>query len=167
MIKEVKRNLLLTFILTFVFGIILVFETKDFLVTINYVIVSVLAIIGVIELISYIFSKGYRDNNYYGLVMGVVCIWLALLMYMYYTTIILFLPIALSLYAFIIGVFTLIRFIDRKKIIYIVTSIISFILGVMLMFTPWFTIEVYFKVSGVYIIFTSIIYILELRKIKK
>lgn len=167
MIKELKRNLILTFILTLVFGLILVFQTREFLETINYVIVSVLAIIGVVQIIFYIFSKSYKEDEYYGLVMGVVCIWLALLFYMYYATIILFLPIALSLYAFIVGTITIIKFIKRKEILYIITSIISFILGILLILVPYFTIAMYTKVAGVYMIFTSIIYLLEIKKIKK
>ena len=65
MIKRMRNNLLLTFILTLLFGIILVFETREFLETINYVIVSILLIIGVIEIISYIYSKAYKENEYY------------------------------------------------------------------------------------------------------
>ena len=167
MLKRMRNNLLLTFILTLLFGIILVFETNEFLMTINYVIVSILLIIGVIEIISYIYSKAYKENEYYGLIMGIICIWLAILFYLYYTTIILFLPIVLSLYAFIIGVITLIKFIERKTKLYLITSILSFVLGIALMFMPWFTIDVYFKIAGIYIIYTSVIYILEIRKIKK
>ncbi len=167
MIKRMRNNLLLTFILTLLFGIILVFETREFLETINYVIVSILLIIGVIEIISYIYSKAYKENEYYGLILAIICIWLSLLFYLYYTTIILFLPIALSLYTFIIGVITLIKFIQRKNKLYIITSILSFLLGIALMFTPYFSLEVYFKITGIYIIYTSIIYILEIRKIKK
>ena len=167
MIKRMRNNLLLTFILTLLFGIILVFETREFLETINYVIVSILLIIGVIEIISYIYSKAYKENEYYGLILAIICILLSLLFYLYYTTIILFLPIALSLYTFIIGVITLIKFIQRKNKLYIITSILSFLLGIALMFTPYFSLEVYFKITGIYIIYTSIIYILEIRKIKK
>lgn len=166
MIKKFTSNLLLTFILTLLFGIILVFETNEFLVTINYVIVAILSIIGVIEIISYIYSKGYKENEYYGLIMGVICIWLALLFYLYYTTIILFLPIVLSLYAFIIGIISIIKYINKKNIIYIITTILSFLIGISLMFTPYFTLDVYIKIAGVYIMYSSIIYILDLRRSK-
>ena len=161
MIKKITNNLLVTFILTLLFGIILLFETNEFLVTINYVIVSILLIIGVIEIISYIYSKAYKENIYYGLVMGVICIWLALFFYLHYVNILLLLPIILSLYAFIVGLIAIIKFINIKSIVYIITAMLSFILGIALMFTPFFTLEIYIKVSGIYLIYSSIICLFE------
>lgn len=166
MVKN-KKTLLVVFLLTIVLGLILVIETVDFLETINYVLVSIFAIIGVLEIIGYIFSKGYKEQEYFGLIMGVVFLWLAILFYLYYTTIILFLPIALSLYAFIIGTITLIKFIQDKNLLYVITSILSFIMGIMLMFMPWFTLSIYIKIAGVYMVYTSIVYLLELRKVTK
>ena len=166
MVKN-KKTLLVVFLLTIVLGLILVIETVDFLETINYVLVSIFAIIGVLEIINYIFSKGYKEQEYFGLIMGVVFLWLAILFYLFYTTIILFLPIALSLYAFIIGTITLIKFIQDKNLLYVITSILSFIMGIMLMFMPYFSLAIYVKMAGVYMIYTSIIYLLELRKVTK
>lgn len=167
MLKNIKNNLMLTFIITLLFGLILIFQTQEFLLTINYVIVAIFSIVGVIQIISYVFSKAYKNNSYYGLIMGVTCIWIALAFYQYYEVIIVFLPIVLSLYAFIMAALSLIKFIQNKNIGYLIVSIISFILGIMFMFTPLFTIDVYFKISGVYIVVTSILYMLEFRKIKK
>ena len=167
MLKQITKNFILTFIITLLFGLILIFQTQEFLLTINYVIVTIFAIVGVIQIISYVFSKEYKSNSYYGLIIGVTCIWIALAFYQYYEVIIVFLPIVLSLYAFIIAALSIIKFIQNKNVGYLVISIISFILGIMFMFTPFFTIDVYFKVSGIYIVITSILYMLEFRKIGK
>ena len=61
----------------------------------------------------------------------------------------------------------LIKFIQNKNIGYLIISIISFIFGIMLIFIPFFTIDIYFKISGIYIVITSILYMLEFRKIRK
>lgn len=171
MIKYLRKNLIITFILTLIFGFILVFQTQEFLLTINYVIVSIFAIIGLTRIISYIFSKAYKNNSYYGLIMGIICIWIALTFYLYYETIIIFLPIIISLYTFIIASLSLIRAIqnDKKsqKITYIITSIISIIFGIMLLFLPLFTIDIYLKISGIYIVITSVFYMIEFYKIGK
>lgn len=167
MLKNIKNNLMLTFIITLLFGLVLIFQTQEFLLTINYVIVAIFTIVGVIQIISYIFSKAYKNNSYYGLIMGVTCIWIALAFYQYYEVIIVFLPIVLSLYAFIMAALSLIKFIQNKNIGYLIVSIVSFILGIMFMFTPFFAIDVYFKISGIYIVITSILYMLEFRKFKK
>ena len=167
MLKHLQKNIILTFVLTLLLGLVLIFQTQQFLITINYVIVAILAIVGVVQIISYIFSKAYESNNYYGLIMGTISIWFALTFYIYYETIIIFLPVVLSLYTFIIAVLSLIRSIQNKKIWYIIISIISFIIGIMLLFLPFFSVDIYLKISGVYIVITSILYMFEFRKIAK
>ena len=167
MIKNLEKNIMLTFIIALLFGLVLIFQTKEFLITINYVIVAIFAIIGAFQLISYFLSKAYKNNSYYGLIMGVTFIWLALAFYLYYEQIIEFLPIVLSLYAFIIAMLSLIKLIENKNIGYLIVSIISFILGIMFIFKPIFSIAIYFKISGVYIVVTSILYMLEFHKKKK
>ena len=167
MLKQLRKNVMLTFILALLFGLILIFQTQEFLLTINYVIVTIFAIVGVIQIISYIFSKGYEKNEYYGIIMGITCIWIAITFYQYYEAIIVFLPIVLSLYTFIMAALSLIKFIQNKNIGYLIISLISFILGIMLIFIPFFTVDIYFKISGLYIVITSILYMLEFRKIDK
>lgn len=167
MLKNLKNNIMITFIITLLIGLVLIFQTQEFLITINYVIVAIFALVGVVQIISYIFSKAYKDNNYYGLIMGVICIWIALTFYIYYEVIIVFLPIVLSLYAFIMAVIALIDFIQNKKILSLITSIISFVLGVMFLFMPFFTISIYLKISGVYIVITSIMYMIGYKKARK
>lgn len=167
MLNYFKNNIMLTFIITMLFGLVLIFQTQEFLLTINYVIVAIFSIVGVVQIISYIFSKAYKNNSYYGLIMGVTCIWIAITFYQYYEAIIIFLPVVLSLYTFIMAALFLIKFIQNKNIGYLIISIISFIFGIMLIFIPFFTIDIYFKISGIYIVITSILYMLEFRKIRK
>ena len=50
---------------------------------------------------------------------------------------------------------------------YLVISIISLIVGILLMFLPYFSIDIYLKISGVYIIITSIVYLKEIANIGK
>lgn len=167
MLNYFKNNIMLTFIITMLFGLVLIFQTQEFLLTINYVIVAIFSIVGVVQIISYIFSKAYKNNSYYGLIMGVTCIWIAITFYQYYEAIIIFLPVVLSLYTFIMAALFLIKFIQNKNIGYLIISIISFIFGIMLIFIPFFTIDIYFKIAGIYIVITSILYMLEFRKIRK
>ena len=81
MLNYFKNNIMLTFIITMLFGLVLIFQTQEFLLTINYVIVAIFSIVGVVQIISYIFSKAYKNNSYYGLIMGVTCIWIAITFY--------------------------------------------------------------------------------------
>ena len=167
MIKEIRNNLIVTFIISFIVGILLLFATEEFLQTINYVLVSLFAIIGVVEIINFFVSKSYKKDIYYSLYIAILCFWLAMFFYIYYTMVIMILPIMLSIYAFGIGTLILIRYLKTKNIIYIIGSILSFIMGVILLAQASLTVNVYLKISGIYILATSILYLIEYIDLKK
>ena len=162
-----KGSLIVSFVLSILFGILLVFATETFLVTINYVLVSIFLILGVMELIGFFTSKSYKYNMYNNLLVGIICIWCALFIYVYYGSLIFLLPVVLSLYAFVVGTLTLTRFLKNKMIPYIIISIISFIIGTLLLFKPALTVTIYLQITGVYIIITSLVYLFEFFQIKK
>jgi len=166
MIKESKGSILITFILTILFGLLLLFVPETLLKTINYLIVSIFLIIGVIELISFFMNKSYKYEIYNSLILGIVCIWISLFVYVYYGSLIVILPIILSLYAFVMGGITLTKYFQKKMIMYIVISILSFVMGVLLLFKPILTLTVYFQIAGAYLIITSIVFLVEWKKLK-
>lgn len=169
---ENKSNLslILTSILSFVLGIVLIVATEDLLVTVNYVLVCIFAIIGVVQIISFFVSKDYKKNIYNSLILGIVFIWLSLFIYVYYTMLIIILPVIFSLYSFIMGVVLLIRYFMLKNDMkvkytrYIVLSIISFVIGLVLIFRPALTVYTYFKITGVYVIFVAMLFFFEFVK---
>ena len=64
-------SFLLAFILSVAIGCMLLFATDSFLLTINYLLVSIFAIIGVIEIITFLVSKSYKYDNYFNLIIGI------------------------------------------------------------------------------------------------
>ena len=167
-------NLILTSILSFILGIFLIIATDSLLETINYVLVCIFAIIGVIQIISFFVGDDYKKNIYNSLILGVVFIWLSLFIYKYYTMLIIILPVIFSLYSFIMGVILLSWYFIFKNDLkvkytrYLVLSIISFIIGLVLIFRPALTVYTYFKITGVYVIFVAILFFFEfLRNIRK
>lgn len=167
MFRLSKGSLLLTFILSIFIGVLLVFATDTFLLTINYVLVSMFLIIGAVELIRFFLNRSYKENIYTDFIMGIVFIWISLFFYVYYTSLIFLLPVMLSLYAFIVGVITLIKFFENKTTMYIIVSILSFLMGVLLLFKPALTITIYLQITGIYIIITSLVYLFEFFKLLK
>lgn len=167
MFNDSKGSLFATFVLSIIFGILLVFATETFLVTINYVLVSIFLILGVVQLISFFMNKSYKHEIYNNLIVGIICIWSALFIYVYYGSLIFLLPVILSLYAFVVGAITLTKFLKNKMIPYIIISILSFIIGVLLLFKPALTVTLYLQITGVYIIITSLVYLFEFFQIKK
>ena len=156
-------NLILTSILSFILGIFLIIATDSLLETINYVLVCIFAIIGVIQIISFFVGDDYKKNIYNSLILGVVFIWLSLFIYKYYTMLIIILPVILLSWYFIFK-----NDLKVKYTRYLVLSIISFIIGLVLIFRPALTVYTYFKITGVYVIFVAILFFFEfLRNIRK
>ena len=165
--KDSKLNLILTSFLSLVLGITLTVSTEELLISVNYVLVCIFAITGLIQILNFLINKKYRNNDYTGLLLGTVFIWLAIFIYIYYTMIIIILPIILSLYSVIMGVILLIKYFNIKSATktnykrYLLLSFISFILSIILITRPRFTIYTYFKITGIYIIFIAIANLFE------
>lgn len=165
--KESKLNLLLIGFLSLVLGITLTVATEDLLISINYVLVCIFAIIGIIQIINFFINKHYKNNNYNSLIIGTILIWLALFIYIYYTMLIIVLPIILSLYSVIMGVVLLIKYYNLKTNLnlkykrYLFLSILSIIVGILLIIRPWWSLYTFFKITGINIILLSFTYFLE------
>ena len=165
--KESKLNLLLTSFLSLIVGITLIVSTEDLLISINYVLVCIFAIVGVIQIINFFMNKHYKTANYDSLITGVILIWLSIFIYIYYTMLIIILPIIFSLYSVVMGVILIIKYFNIKNLLkikykrYLLLSILSFLLGILLITRPKWTVYTYFKFTGVYIIFIAFSYLLE------
>lgn len=174
--EESNLSLLLTSFLSLILGISLIVATEDLLVSVNYVLVCIFAIIGVVQIINFFINKSYKENEYNSLLLGTIFIWLSIFIYVYYTMIIIILPIIFSLYSVIMGVILMIKHFNIKNLTgekykrYLTLSILSFIIGLFLIFRPQLTVYTYFKITGVYVIFVAVAYFLEylnLIRIKK
>jgi uncharacterized membrane protein HdeD (DUF308 family) len=165
--RESSLNLFLVSILSLVLGIILIVATDNILTVFNYIFVCIFGIIGIIQLISFIIGTGYKYDDYSNLIMGIVFIWLALIMYVYYMMIINILPIIFSLYLFIMGSLLVIRYFKEKNIInikhirYLIVGIISIIIGILLIFEPSLGVYTYLKITGANIIVISLLFFFE------
>ena len=165
--EDSKLSLLLTSLLSLILGISLIVATEELLVSVNYILVCLFAIIGVIQIITFFINKSYKENQYSSLILGTIFIWLSIFIYVYYTMIIIILPIIFSLYSVIMGVILIIKYFNIKNIVgekykrYLFLSIISFLIGLFLIFRPQLTVFTYFKITGIYVIFISIAYFLE------
>ena len=162
--KENKLSNILVCVLYFILGAILIAATQELIKTFNYILVSICAIIGVLQLISFFINKKYNNNDYGDLLSSVVFIWVSLILYVYYGFMINILPILFSLYLFIMSVDMLSKYINTKDKKNLILSIISFLIGLLLIFNPGSMILTYLKLTGVYLVILSILFFLEIFK---
>ena len=167
MSKDKDLSGILVGILYFILGIVLIAATDELIKTFNYILVSICAIIGVIQIIGFFVGKKYKDNNYSDLLIAVVFIWVSLILYVYYGFMIIILPILFSLYMFIIGLEMLTKFLNNKDKKSLVLSLLAIVVGLLLIFNPGGVILTYLKVAGVYLVLVSILYFISYFKKKE
>lgn len=156
------------YILGLVIGIVLIFATEELLSTINYLFVVIFAIIAVIQLISFVMDKKYISRDYSSLIIGIMCIWVAMFVFKYGSFLFLeMLPVLVSLLLFIMATSSITKYFDRKITGNLIVSIISIILGILLIFVPKSVMYTLFKVVGVYIIVMIILDFIDYKKNNK
>ena len=156
------------YLLGLVIGIVLIFATEELLSTINYLFVVIFAIIAVVQLIGFIMDKKYISRDYSNLIIGIMCIWVAMFVFKYGSFLFLeMLPVLVSLLLFIMATSSITKYFDRKITGNLIVSIISIILGMLLIFVPKSIMYTLFKVVGVYIIVMIILDFIDYKKNNK
>ena len=103
------------YLLGLVIGIVLIFATEELLSTINYLFVVIFAIIAVVQLIGFIMDKKYISRDYSSLIIGIMCIWVAMFVFKYGSFLFLeMLPVLVSLLLFIMATSSITKYFDRK-----------------------------------------------------
>ena len=114
------------YILGLVLALVLIFATDELLSTVNYLFVVIFSIIAVIRVINFVMDKEYLKKDYSGIVMGIMCLWLALFTFKYGQFLFLeLLPVLVSLLLFFMGISSLIKYFDRRVTANMIVSIIS------------------------------------------
>jgi phosphoglycerol transferase MdoB-like AlkP superfamily enzyme len=112
-------------------------------------------------------DKEYLKKDYSGIVMGIMCLWLALFTFKYGQFLFLeLLPVLVSLLLFFMGISSLIKYFDRRVTANMIVSIISIILGIILIFVSKNVMYIFFKIIGVYIFVMVILDFINYKKIK-
>lgn len=156
------------YLLGLVIGIVLIFATEELLSTINFLFIVIFAIIAVVQLIGFIMDKKYISRDYSSLIIGIMCIWVAMFVFKYGSFLFLeMLPVLVSLLLFIMATSSITKYFDRKITGNLIVSIISIILGILLIFVPKSIMYTLFKVVGVYIIVMIILDFIDYKKNNK
>ncbi len=156
--KEKNITTIIVNILYFILGVLFICTTDELITTFNYILVCVCGVLGVIQIISYILSKEKKQLN---LIIGVIFIWAALLLYVYYGYNIL--SILFSLYLFIMSVNFLQKAKEEKiiKWINIIFGIGAIVTGVLLIFKAQSNVFTYLKITGIYLIIVAVYPLIE------
>lgn len=162
--KENGLSIVLVSLLYFALGVIFIAATEELLTTFNYILVSLCAIIGILQILGFFLGKKYKNGTYHDILIGTVFVWVSLILYVYYRVMINILPILFSLYLFIMAVDLLIKYVESKEIDgtyrwkYLILGLLACVVGLLLIFNPGSVIYTYLKVTGVYLILVAVLY---------
>ena len=134
--QETNLSRVIVCALYFILGIVLIAATNELIKTFNYILVSICAIIGVLQIINFLITKKYKENDYNDLLIAVIFIWVSLILYVYYGFMLNILPILFSLYLFVMSIDMLSKYINLKNPKNLVLCILAIILGLLLIFNP-------------------------------
>lgn len=152
------------YLLGIIMGIILLFATKEFLSTVNYLFVVIFAVIGVVKTLNFVLEKDYEKKEYSDMVIGVMSIWIAVFVFKYGQFLFLeLLPVLVSLLLFVMGLSSLTKYFSHKNKINLIMSIISLLLGVLLILLPGSIMNICFKVTGIYLLVTIILDLIDVK----
>ena len=165
--QETNLSRVLVCALYFILGIVLIAATNELIKTFNYILVSICAIIGVLQIINFLITKKYKENDYNDLLIAVIFIWVSLILYVYYGFMLNILPILFSLYLFVMSIDMLSKYINLKNPKNLILCILAIILGLLLIFNPGSVILTYLKITGIYLVIVSILFFIEYLKERK
>lgn len=164
--KATITNLISTLVF-FVLGIILVAKPAATLSVITYLIEAVLIVWGTITIINYVRVESKYDVFSLGFVQGVVCILLAIFLIVNPKIIAVILPICIGVWM-IFGSLSRIQIAIRlsswgqkTSILHIVLALLMFALGLIILCNPFATATLFVKMLGIGIIIYSVLDIIQ------
>lgn len=158
----------LYYLIGVVIAMVLIFATREFLSSINYLFVIILAVIAVIQMVNFVMDKEYEKRNYSGMVIGIMSIWMSMFVFKYGDFLFLeMLPVLVSLLLFIVATNSFTKYFDRKLTGNLVISIISLVLGVLLIFVPKSVMYILFKITGVYMLIMILVDFIDYKNSRK
>ena len=173
--KEVNKiflSSLLTSIIFFVLGLLLLFFPDKTLAIISYALGGIIAAVGIMGIIKFFTRTDTSKYSKYGLAYGIVLLIIAALFFFRQDDILKALPFVLGMFI-IINSATKIEFVVRLKKdvndnwkVTLLLLIVSLILGIILIFNPLKTVLVVTQVIGIFLIFISILEIIASYLIK-
>lgn len=110
-------------------------------------------------------DKEYLTRNYSSMIISVMCAWMAMFIYKYGDFLFLeMLPVLVSLLLFIMATSSFTKYFDRKLTGNLIVSVISIILGVLLIFVSKSIMYILFKITGIYIFVMILLDFIDYKK---
>lgn len=173
LMKAFYKSSLATSIILLIIGLLLFFKSTEAIIGLSYIIGIILIVLGLVAIIMFFKESSEDLKNDLNIVYGIVSLVFGILMIVNPEALANFIP-------FVVGIIILIN--SAIKITYaveakndnddiwkssLIMSIISLICGIIILFNPFATSKIVFKIIGAFIILYSILDIVYMFEVKK
>lgn len=172
LIKSIYKSSICTSILLLLFGIMLLFKSDGTIVAISYMLGGALIVLGIIALINYI-NKGSENSNSLNVIYGTITTIFGILIILNPTAIATIIPFVIGIGILINSSIKLVYAIELKNKednIWKSTTIMNAIgalCGVLILFNPFKTSVLIFKIIGIFIIIYAVMDLISSYQLKK
>ena len=173
LMKSFYKSSLLTSGILLLIGLLLLFKSTDTIIALSYIIGCVLMVLGIVAIINFFRESSINAFNDLNIVYGIVTIILGTLIITNPTAIATFIPFVVGLIILISSSIKLAYSIELKNDNYILwqpTLIMAAIgagCGILILFNPFKTSLMVFKIIGIFILIYAILDIISIFQIKK
>jgi len=173
LMKSFYKSSLLTSGILLLIGLLLLFKSTDTIIALSYIIGCVLMVLGIVAIINFFRESSINAFNDLNIVYGIVTIILGTLIITNPTAIATFIPFVVGLIILISSSIKLAYSIELKNdndILWQPTLIMAAIgagCGILILFNPFKTSLMVFKIIGIFILIYAILDIISIFQIKK
>ena len=158
--EKIRKDVVWSSIAYLILGFLLLIKPGTALVTVVHILAIVAAVMGIVSLVSYFKDKYSAGNG--GVIKGVVYLLIAAFLYFGAGFIISIVPIIFGILIVISGIVKLQEALDMMKyrasgsITVLIISILSLVLGVLILINPFGTAELLFRIIGIALIYNGV-----------
>ncbi len=173
LIKSFYKSSLVTSIILLVVGLLLLFKSDDTIIALSYIIAGILLVLGIIAVINFFRESSMNPFNDLNIVYGIVTIILGILIISNPMAIATVIPFVVGLVILISSSIKLaysIELKDNEDEVWkptLIMAAISSLCGILILFNPFKTSVIVFKIIGIFIIVYAILDIISIYQIKR
>lgn len=161
-LNDIRKNAIITSLLYIVLGVILIIWTKQAISLACGIIGAIIVIKGALNLISYFTQSVEQYNSRFGLISGVICILAGLFIWIRFDIIVSIVPVVFGIIVIAKGIsdiqqsLYLKKMDDKSWIFAFVLSVLTLILGVVVLVNPFASGITFFILLGIVLVYQGV-----------
>lgn len=170
--KRCEKSMLVSTIITLVLGIVLIFKPGESLKIITGIIACFFLLIGIVQFVDYFKQNKMEKMTSYSLILGIILCGIGIFLFINIDSLVNFITTIIGLSLIVKSLFKLqfafnIKDISNKWFYNLIIGLLGMALGILLIFNPFKSAEMFLRIVGGLLVIGSIIEIVETNMVIK